>query len=106
MAILVDFDPNTGLETWVEVADGKLNVGTRQDVTPVLERNKILQNDDEYKKQGIKAGFYHAASIPMEVVNKWMAEGINIFDKNATAAIKRKLNDPEYAYLRTGLGRV
>lgn len=106
MPILVDYDADSGLETWVEVADGKLSVRTQQDVSPVLERNKALQNDDDYKRQGIKQGFFHAATIPMEVVHKWMAEGINIFDKNATAAVKRKLNDPEYAHLRTGLGRV
>lgn len=29
--------------------------------------------------------FHHVASIPTVVVEQWMAEGFNIFDKNVTA---------------------
>jgi hypothetical protein len=106
MPILVNYDELTGVETWLEVADGKATYQTRQNIAPILEQNKELFNDEGYKKRGIKSGFYHAARIPEAVVLKWMQEGVNIFDKNATKAIERKLNDPEYRYLRTSSGRI
>ena len=48
------------------------------------------------------------ASIPNVVVMEWMQEGINVMNpsKECIGRIKKKLNSPEYAYLRTGGGRL
>ena len=73
-----------------------------QDVEPLLEVNKKLANDDDYTRHGFKQGFYQVASIPVGLQMKWLIEeGLDIYDDNAWPQIKRKLNDPEYQYLRT-----
>ena len=48
------------------------------------------------------------ASIPSVVVMQWMEEGINVMAPNREdqKRIKKKLNSPEWAYLRTGGGRL
>jgi hypothetical protein len=48
------------------------------------------------------------ASIPHVVVIEWMKEGINVMAPNREdlKRIKKKLNSPEWAYLRTGGGRL
>ena len=39
---------------------------------------------------------------------EWMQEGINVMSPNKEdlARMRKKLNSPEYAYLRTGGGRL
>lgn len=83
---------------------GTTIIGRVQDVEPILEENKRLQtlNDGYSKSRELR----RVASIPNVVVEQWMKEGINIFDKNCREAIKRKLNDPANLFLRTAPGRV
>lgn len=73
-------------------------------MTPILEENKRLQtmNDGYSPSRDIR----RVASIPKIVVEQWMKEGVNIFDRNCRAEIKRRLNDPENLWLRTAPGRV
>ena len=75
-----------------------------QDVEPILEANKAMfsEGDGYSPSRDIK----RVASIPMIVIEQWMKEGINIFDKNCREAVKRKLNDPANLFLRTAPGRV
>lgn len=84
--------------------EGALTFERIQDVEPILEHNKRLYTmNDGYTPS---RDFRRVASIPMTVVEQWMREGINIFDKNCAPAIRRKLNDPQWLYLRTAPGRV
>lgn len=108
---LLDFDAMTGISTFHDY-DHQTKVTTisyRGDSTAVLERNKKLYNDPEYKKAGMASGLVHYASIPPAVELKWRIEdGIDIYDKNnwgPNGPIARKLNDPAYRYLRTAPGR-
>lgn len=75
-----------------------------QDVEPYLEANKALYtyNDGYSPSRELR----RVASIPLVIVEQWMKEGINIFDKNHREAIRRKLNDPENLFLRTAPGRL
>lgn len=75
-----------------------------QDVEPILEENKRLMtlNDGYSPSRELR----RVATIPQVVVEQWMKEGINIFDKNCREAVRRKLNDPENLFLRTAPGRV
>lgn len=76
-----------------------------QDVEPLLELNKKLQNETEYSKSGIKQEMWHYASIPNGLVMKWLIEeGLDVYDDNAWPQIMRKLNDPQYAYLKATTG--
>jgi hypothetical protein len=105
---LIDYDPETGISTWFEAVESekKFRVHHTQDVSGILEQNKVRYNDVERKRRGIKQEFMHYAHIPDIVVMQWMKEGINIFDKNDIPKVKQKLRDPEWRHLRTADGRI
>ncbi|MBP2311887.1 hypothetical protein [Azospirillum soli] len=85
--------------------DGLLIFERSQDCTPILDRNKALQNDgDGYSPS---RELRRVASIPNVLIEKWLnEEGINLFDPDHWPAIQRKLNSSEYLYLRTAPGQV
>ena len=94
------------METWAhfDTLTGDLTIEHKQDVQPILERNKRLQNwDDGY---GPSREWRRAASIPVGVIYQWLGEGINVYDPNHEEAVRRKLNDPNYRFLRTAPGRL
>jgi hypothetical protein len=75
-----------------------------QDVSPILEANKILYTaDDGYSPS---REFRRVATIPKIIVEQWMREGVNLFDKNCRAEIRRRLNDSTNLHLRTAPGRL
>ena len=77
-----------------------------QDVSKVLELNKIARDmDDNAPRYG---EFQRVASIPNVIVTEWLNEGINVMNpkEEDIKRIHKKLNSPEYAYLRTGGGRL
>lgn len=104
----IDFDRTTGLGQDFEYveSENKTVIRTYQDVEQILERNKQLQNADEYKRNGIKNEFQHAASIPLAVVHEWLKEGIDVLNPEHWPRVKAKLMDPENRYLRTTLGQI
>jgi hypothetical protein len=81
-----------------------ITISHSQDVSGILEQNRIA------RQQEIKRGaeMQRVASIPAVVVMEWMKEGINVMSPNHEdlKRMKKKLNSPEYAYLRTGGGRL
>jgi hypothetical protein len=86
--------------------DDKLVCERVQDVEPILESNKALQNDGTAGYSPSK-DLRRIASIPLILVEKWLREeGINVFDRNHWPAVRNKLNSPEYSYLRTSKWRV
>lgn len=88
-------------------SDGdKSIVETVQDVEPILENNKHLQTlNDGYNAD---RSMRRIASIPLVVVQQWMQEdGVNwlALPKDEKAVyLRRKLNDPQWRYLRTSGG--
>lgn len=71
----------------------------------VLEANKRAREQAEGRKMG---EMQRVASIPNVVAIQWIQEGINVMapNKEDLKRMKQKLNSPEYAYLRTGGGRL
>lgn len=70
------------------------------DVEPVLDANKALQNDGS-NGYGPSRDLRRIASIPAIIAEKWLLEdGINVFDPDHAAAVRKKLNDPDYKWLR------
>lgn len=71
-----------------------------QDVEPILDDNKRMQS--ERQKRG---DFRHLASIPNVILEKWMAEEgapvLRMGSKEFGEFIRRKLADPDNAFLRT-----
>lgn len=98
-------DPLTGLETihHYDEVTGETHIEHKQDVTPIIDRNKALHNTD-YQRAGIKNEWMHAAIIPEVVQIQWRKKyGIkDIYSEEHWPLIRRLLNSPEYRYLKTG----
>ena len=104
----LDYDPITGIKTYHHYDhDTKITrIESVQDVEPILEMNKELAKT-EHQAKGIKNSWWHAASVPNLIIEKWLKEdGIDFFNQDHWPAIKRKLNSPEWRYLRTGRGKL
>lgn len=99
MKRLLDFDPETGLETWhdYDEATEETRLTYRQDVEGILEANKRAAND----ATGPMGDFVHVASIPVSVQLKWLIEkGVDIHNPDHKKAVARLLDDPEWRYLK------
>ena len=94
------------LSTFEDQGDGVV-IRETQDVTGLLDANKALQNEGRHRSRD--GSLEHVASIPPIIVHKWMNEdGVNFLalpKKERRAYLARKLNDPDWRYLRTGGGR-
>jgi len=73
-----------------------------QDVEGVLDDNKRLYSDGDGYSESRE--LRRVASIPMVIVEQWMAEGVDIFDPNSAAEIRRRLNSSDNRFLRTAPG--
>ena len=84
-------------------SEDKTTVNVVQDCEPIIEKNKALQSESPDNVLGRRI-----ASIPLVVVQKWMQEdGVNFLalpKHEKGKYLRRKLNDPEYRYLRTSGG--
>ena len=104
--VLLDANPaerHYNVFHWDE--EGVFHIENRQDVQPILEHNKALLNsgEDGYSPDRF---LRRVASIPNVVYLQWMKEGIDACNPDHWPAVARKLNDPEWRYLRTAPGRV
>lgn len=82
-------------------SEGGFTIERIQDVEPILDNNKALQNTPQRSDFG-----RHIASIPLVVIEKWMNEEgapVLAMDRHEfNRFIRRKLQDPDYRWLRTG----
>jgi hypothetical protein len=86
--------------------EGGLLITAVQDVAPIIERNKAVRNhNDGYtpSREMVRIGF-----IPNIFRDKWMnEEGWDAWRPDLyPEKLVQKLMDPDYAFLRTGGGRV
>ena len=76
---------------------GLLDVGNRlliEDDRAVIQRTQNIGEHflSDLASQRVESAnapigdFHHVCSIPVVVIEKWLAEGFNIYDKNVTAA--------------------
>lgn len=80
-------------------SEDKFAIETVQDVEPIFNRNKALQTEnDGYSPT---KNWARIASIPLVIVEQWRKEGIDVFNPDHMPAIRKKLMDPDYAFLRT-----
>ena len=93
------------LETRIHLdSNGKdLTVEHYQDVEDILKRNARLRAEEQHSDWG-----RHVASIPNVIYVKWFNEEVNkgnthlkIFSHEFDQIVRKKLQDPEWAYLRT-----
>ena len=106
MKRLLSFDPLTGIQTIFHYrpdTDG-FTIETRQDVEAIIQANKAAQNDGTNGWSPTRE-FKHVASIPWKDLLLWSIEsGVEMNDPAFGDIIKRRLNDPDFRYFRTGLG--
>lgn len=95
-----------GITTTIFSEDKRVVIVRTQDVEPILEQNKRLQNSRTRSGYDPKAFLNHYAHIPNIVIEHWMKLGINIFNKNDEKKINQLLNSPEWSYLKTVTGKV
>jgi len=109
MKRVLDYDPMTGITQYFhyDETNGNWGVESVQDVDPILDMNKSMQNDESYSRLGIKKEWWHVARIPVVIQEKWLREdGIDIYNKDHWPKVKAKLNDRDNLYLKTTTGRV
>jgi hypothetical protein len=97
-----------GTTTGVEYDQGsdQIVIANAQDCEPTIKLNKQLMNDgtDGY---GPTREWRRVASIPNVILEKWLVEeGIRYWDPADTHKLAAKLDDPDYAFLRTAPGKV
>lgn len=95
-----------GFTELMHVSDDELTVQRIADVEPVIDWNKAYQNDNP-SGMGPTREWKHVARIPVTVVFEWIQRyGVDPTQKENRQLLMRLLNDPEWRYLRAGLGRV
>ena len=101
MPILFDHDPITGVAQYFDYDPLKdeVSLTSVQDVSGFLDHMNNLRNNEDYSKRGMKKDWWHYASIPAIVEIEMRKKGIDIYDKNATKAIIKEINE-NYPWLR------
>lgn len=85
-------------------SERKFYLHRQSDVEPNIDQNKREYNDAKIGRDGLGD---KVASVPMGVVLLWKEKfGLDFFNRDHMPAILRKLDDPEWRYLRTAPGRL
>lgn len=99
-------EDNDGIvKHWRPDGDGGVEVRISQDVAPLLERNRAMatHNDGYTESREMR----RVASVPAIIIQKWLIEeGWDMRDPANADKLAAKLNDPDWAYLRTAPGRL
>ena len=114
---LLDHDPDSGVTTYHHYDDSTdtTAIETVQDVAPHLERAKAIRNANDggakglsdFSRQGIKRGMWYVGSVPIGVQYVWLKDhGVRMWDRNHWGKVLKLLESPDYAYLRTGVGKI
>ncbi len=84
-------------------AERKLVLERVQDIEDIIENNKKLRTQDQSSDWG-----RHVASIPNIIMERWLNEEfqrgnttVRMFTKEFDEIVKKKLQDPDWAFLRT-----
>lgn len=81
-------------------SDGRIIIRSRQDVEGILDINKDARNHGRASPGGKSLG-RHVATVPNSIIYKWLSEdGVDVYDSDHQDGIAKKLNDPDWAYLR------
>lgn len=85
-----------------DAAERRFTFERWQDVEAIIENNKRLRNTP----QDHKSGWRHTSTIPNIFLDKWLNEEwergnpIMMVGEEWERLIQRKINDPEYRFLR------
>lgn len=104
---LLDHDPLTGISQYIDTDEmtGVSTIRTEQDVTAIVELNKVHQRQFSHGSDTWGDGYDHrtkVASIPLSIWMDLKKKGV----ANDPVAMKRWLNDPDNFAFRTRPGMV
>ena len=93
----------TVLQSHLDEGERKITFAVWQDVEDIIERNKKLQNSEQRSDWG-----RHVGSIPNVFITQWLNEewnrgntGLRPFTPEFDLIVERKLQDPDWRFLRT-----
>lgn len=101
--VLFDDDIELKRKTWIGYDERGQPRGAHveQEVDPILEANALMRSMNQGRKWG---DYKPAASIPLTLMEKWgMQDAFNAHDRKY---ISKRLNDGDFAKLRTSEGKV
>lgn len=104
MKRLISYNPDSGIAAYYE-ADGKdaRLIHEYDDVSGVLDNNKL--NYNHVNGWNSDRSMHKVATIPLSIITKWkLEEGLDVFNKEHRDRLKKKLNDPDWRWLRTSPG--
>jgi hypothetical protein len=88
---------------FVDESEKTLTFVNVQDVEPILELNKAQRSEDQHSDWGRRI-----ARVPNSILLQWFYEeqakgnsSLQMYTDEFDRIIARKLDDPDYAYLRT-----
>ena len=91
---------------WLDPGERTIVADTWQDVEPILESNKAKRGEQQRHDCAREI-----ADIPCVILTKWLNEEyargntqLRMFSREWRELVRRKLNDPDWAYLRTDGG--
>lgn len=110
MGRLLDYDPDSGMETIFHYDWKTDNVTTeyrQHNIGQLVERAKRLKADTRRQSRQKKEGVMHVGTIPNWLAMKWLIEeGWDCFKKENMPRVLKKLQSPEYKWLKTFDGRI
>ncbi len=98
-----------GVHTYMErLPDGRYAVSTVQDVAPILEESKALQNLPGRTKDGIKQSWMHLAHIPNQLLMRWCQEDgfpiEKVYRQEGIRWLTRKVHERDNAHTKVAAG--
>jgi len=88
-----------GIDTYAHLDhDGSLTIENKFDASPIIEANKIAQNDGTNGWTPSR-DMKRVASVPLVLLHLWDSMGIS--PTKDPVAFRRKLNDPDIRAFRT-----
>jgi len=108
MKRLISSDPLTGSATYFhhDSSSNTFRIENIQDVTDIVEQNKIAQTDGNNGWSKSRE-FKYVGNVPILIMHQWAMEaGVALNSKEFGEVLKKKLNDPDFRAFRTGLGQV
>jgi len=92
---LLDADPLTGIQTYLEVVDGKTVIETVQDIEPFIDRSKRIAEGLNKKED-----WWPIGSIPDTLIMEWAKEcGSRPYSKEWHTYAMKQLNLSKYRKL-------
>lgn len=103
MPILLDWNGEQGTKAHADEAAGVLAVQDVQDCEALLQQCADERASDVLRGHRKTGAFHCVAEFPVVLVDKLRGMGLDIM--NDRDALKKVLNDPEFAAFRTSMGK-